>query len=154
VRALDLGRWTDMKARGRVLVVEDNPANQLLARVVLERDGFTVDIAESVASALQSLTDHRPDLILMDIQLAEEDGLALTRQLRAQPAIASIPVVALTAHAMAGNREEAIAAGCDGYITKPIDTRTFAGQVNRFLNAGQEVEVESTSRHTQEASRP
>lgn len=136
------------------MVVDDNRANQLLAAAVLERDGFIVDIAESAASALKSLSEHRPDLILMDIQLADEDGLALTRQLRAQPATASIPVVALTAHAMAGDREEAIAAGCAGYITKPIDTRTFADEVSGFLVAGQKVRVESTSRHTEEASKP
>lgn len=124
-----------MAVPGRILVVEDNPANQLLAGAVLERDGFTVDLADSAASALQSLAEHRPDLILMDIQLPGEDGLALTRELKSRPATAQIPVVALSAHAMAGHRQEAMAAGCAGYITKPIDTRIFVHQVKAFLAA-------------------
>lgn len=114
-------------------MVEDNPANQLLARAVLERDGFTVEVADSAASTLLSLTEHRPDLILMDIQLPGEDGLALTREIKSLPATAEIPVVALSAHVMAGHQEEALAAGCAGYITKPIDTRTFVDQVKAFL---------------------
>jgi CheY-like chemotaxis protein len=139
-------------ARSRVLVVEDNPANQLLAAAVLGRDGFIVDIAESAARALQSLADHRPDLILMDIQLAGEDGLALTRRLKAQPATAPIPVVGLSAHAMAGHKEQALEVECAGYITKPIDTRTV-DQVKGYLNAST-AQIESENHHTQEASRP
>ncbi len=124
-----------MGVAGRILVVEDNPANQLLATEVLKRDSFTVDIAESAAAALASLSRNTPDLILMDIKLAGEDGLDLTRRLKAQVATAFIPIVAWTAHAMAGDRQEAMSAGCAGYIAKPIDTRTFVSQVRAFLRS-------------------
>jgi CheY-like chemotaxis protein len=119
----------------RILLVEDNPANQLLASAVLERDGFVVDVADSAHDALRAVGRNLPDLILMDIQLPEMDGLALTRQLKADPATASIKVVAMTAHAMVGDKEEALAAGCAGYISKPIDTRTLGDQVREFLQA-------------------
>ena len=117
----------------RILLVEDNPANQLLASSVLERDGFEVMLAESALDALEAVSRATPDLILMDIQLPEMDGLALTRRLKADPATAGITVVAMTAHAMVGDKEDALAAGCAGYISKPIDTRTLAGQVRGFL---------------------
>ena len=119
----------------RILLVEDNLANQMLATAVLERDGFEVDVADSAAEALRLLAARPPDLILMDIQLPETDGLAFTRQLKADPATASITVVAMTAHAMLGDKEDALAAGCAGYISKPIDTRTLGDQVRGFLEA-------------------
>jgi two-component system, cell cycle response regulator DivK len=122
-----------MKRVPLILVVEDNEANQLLARAVLERGGFEVDVAGSPAEALVSLRARVPDLILMDIQLPGQDGLSLTRQLKANPATSAIPVVALTAHAMRGDREDSYKAGCIGYIAKPIDTRTIADQVREFL---------------------
>lgn len=122
-----------MTIRRAVLVVEDNEANQLLARAVLEQEGFTVTIAGSADDALEQLSESRPDLILMDVQLPGQDGLALTRRLKADPATATIPVVALTAHAMPGDGELATQAGCAGYITKPIDTRSFASLVGGFL---------------------
>src|SRR6266852_806445 len=116
-----------------ILVVEDNEANQLLARAVLELEGFEVHIAGSVPEALDSLREVTPNLILMDVQLPGEDGLSLTRRLKADPATSAIPIVALTAHAMTGDREVALSAGCSGYIAKPIDTRTFGLQVTQFL---------------------
>ena len=116
-----------------VLVVEDNEVNQLLTASVLGREGFEVDIAGTSEQALEHLRDRLPDLILMDIQLPGMDGLALTRRLKADPGTAHIIVVALTAHAMTGDREQSLAAGCAGYISKPINTRTFADQVGRFL---------------------
>lgn len=116
-----------------VLVVEDNEVNQLLTASVLEREGFEVDIAGTSEQALEHLRDRKPDLILMDIQLPGMDGLALTRRLKADAATANIVVVALTAHAMTGDREQTLAAGCAGYISKPIDTRTFGNQVRAFL---------------------
>lgn len=122
-----------MTSGRHVLLVEDNPDNQLLASAILERGGFTVDVADSTAVVYERLRDRQPDLILMDIELAGVDGLDLTRQLKARAATKLIPVVALTAHAMAGFEREAIEAGCTGYITKPIDTRTFVKQVNAFL---------------------
>jgi CheY-like chemotaxis protein len=118
---------------GRVLLVEDNMANQLLASAVLQRDGFEVDVAESASDALRCIGQHVPDIILMDIQLPELDGLTFTRQLKADPSTASITIVAMTAHAMVGDKEEALAAGCAGYIPKPIDTRTLGDQVRAFM---------------------
>jgi len=79
------------------------------------------------------LRDAVPDLVLMDIQLPGQDGLSLTRELKAEAATANIPIVALTAHAMTGDRELALDAGCAGYIAKPIDTRTFGEQVRAFM---------------------
>jgi CheY-like chemotaxis protein len=118
-----------------ILVVDDNDAGQLLVSSVLELDGFRVETAGSSGEVLDRLRVHVPDLILMDVQLPGQDGLSLTRQLKADPATADILIVALTAHAMAGDRELAIAAGCVGYISKPIDTRTLATELWEFLNA-------------------
>ena len=116
-----------------ILIVEDNEANQLLARAVLEREGYEVDVAATPAEALNRLNARVPDLILMDIQLPGQDGLSFTRQLKASALTAAIPVVALTAHAMRGDREESLRAGCAGYIAKPIDTRSLGDQVREFL---------------------
>ncbi len=116
-----------------ILVVEDNITNQLLTSSVLEREGYRVELAGSSVEALEILRTRKPDLILMDIQLPGLDGLALTRMLKASSDTAAIPIVALTAHAMTGDREQALAAGCTGYIPKPIDTRTFGEQVRGFL---------------------
>ena len=117
-----------------ILVVDDNDAGLLLACSVLQMDGYRVDSAGSAQEVLQHLNARLPDLILMDIQLPGQDGLSLTRQLKANQTTAAIPIVALTAHAMAGDQEQALAAGCSGYISKPIDTRTFGAQVQAFLN--------------------
>jgi two-component system cell cycle response regulator DivK len=116
-----------------ILVVDDYVDNHILARFVLERDGYRVDVAGSSAEAQQRLDVRLPDLILMDIQLSGEDGLTLTRRLKADPATAGIRIVALTALAMPGDEAQALAAGCEGHITKPINTRTFAAQVRRYL---------------------
>ena len=118
-----------------VLVVDDNEAGQLLASSVLELGGFRVDCARSSDEVLERLSARLPDLILMDVQLPGQDGLSLTRQLKADPATAAVPIVALTAHAMAGDRELALAAGCSGYISKPVDTRTLCDQVREFMPA-------------------
>jgi len=122
-----------MSCQPLVLVVEDNEANQLLARSVLEREGYRVIVAGAAEEALQKLAEHMPNLILMDIQLPGRDGLSLTRELKADPATANIPVIALTAHAMVGDREQTIAAGCLGYIAKPIDTRMLGKQISEIL---------------------
>ena len=116
-----------------ILLVEDNEVNQLLTASVLEREGFAVDIAGTSLQALEMLRLRAPDLILMDIQLPGMDGLTFTRSLKTDPATALVPIVALTAHAMNGDREQSLAAGCVGYISKPIDTRTFGRQVRVFL---------------------
>ena len=117
-----------------ILVVEDNETNQMLVRAVLEMHGYRVSVAGSAGEALDALHQERPDLILMDIQLPGQDGLSFTRELKADPTTSDIPIVALTAHAMNGDRDLALEAGCAGYIAKPIDTRTFAGQVREFVD--------------------
>jgi two-component system cell cycle response regulator/two-component system cell cycle response regulator DivK len=116
-----------------ILVVDDNDVGQLLVRTVLELEGFLVDTAASGKELLSQLKAGRPDLILMDIQMPGQYGLSLTRQLKADPATNAIPILALTAHAMANDREQALAAGCIEYISKPIDTRSLAGQIRDFL---------------------
>jgi two-component system cell cycle response regulator DivK len=116
-----------------ILVVEDNPANMMLVVAVLERAGFRTAQAASAEEARRLIQTAPPDLILMDIQLPGEDGLSLTRTLKATPTTTHIPIIALTAHAMKGDEVQAIAAGCDAYIAKPIDTHTFGAFVRRFL---------------------
>jgi len=118
-----------------ILIVEDNETNQMLTVAVLERDGYRVAVAGSAAEARECIATGTPDLILMDVQLPGEDGLAFTRELKRDAATTSIPIVAITAHAMAGDAELAIQAGCSGYIAKPIDTRTLAEQVRKHLPA-------------------
>jgi len=116
-----------------ILLVEDNETNQMLTVAVLERDGYRVMVAGNTDEARRRLESETPQLILMDVQLPGEDGLAFTRQLKRNPATRPIPVVAMTAHAMQGDAELAMKAGCSGYIAKPIDTRALAEQVRRYL---------------------
>jgi CheY-like chemotaxis protein len=123
-----------MSEQSLVLVVEDNEANQLLARWVLEREGYRVEVASAADEALEKVGEKLPNLILMDIQLPGQDGLSLTRQLKSSLTTANIPIIALTAHAMIGDREATIAAGCAGYIAKPIDTRTLGDQIREILS--------------------
>lgn len=116
-----------------ILVVDDNPVNLKLARALLTRAAYEVRAATAADEALKVLETVRPSLILMDIQLPGMDGLALTRLLKADPRYQDIPIVALTAYAMKGDEERMIASGCDGYISKPIDTTRFAAMVTRYL---------------------
>src|ERR1700682_5007950 len=118
-----------------ILVVEDNLANQMLVDALLMGLGYHVRFASSASEALTSIAAERPDLILMDIQLPGQDGLSLTRQLKADPASASIRIVAVTAHAMVGDRQLSLDAGCIGHITKPYDTKVLSEQVAAFLVA-------------------
>ncbi len=120
-------------ASSTVLLVEDNPVNLQLARFLLEAAGFQVHAADSAPVALDSATRLLPDLILMDVELPGMDGLEATRHLKEDPRTAHIPIVALTANAMHGDRELCLEAGCAGYITKPIDTHDFASQVRGYL---------------------
>ena len=119
----------------RILMVEDNALNLRLAVKVLEFAGFVVGEAATAEEGIASAQVEPPALILMDIGLPGMDGLTATRRLKADPATAAIPVVALTAHAMEGDRERCLAAGCIGYLTKPIDVGRFAEQVGGFLSA-------------------
>jgi len=116
-----------------VLVVEDNEQNLELVAFLLEEAGITVLQAPDATAARDLLTGDLPDLILMDIQLPGTDGLSLVAELRESSRTCRIPIVALTAHAMRGDRERFLAGGCDGYIAKPIDAMTFVATVTRFL---------------------
>jgi CheY-like chemotaxis protein len=117
----------------RILVVDDNPVNLRLATLLLQKEGYTVDNADSAESALQVIEQSVPDLILMDISLPGMDGLTLTRRLKADAVLGRITIVALTAFAMKGDDLKAYAAGCDGYVTKPIDTRELPRQISEWL---------------------
>jgi two-component system, cell cycle response regulator len=122
--------------KARILVVDDNPLNLKLAADVLESDGYHVNRAPSAEAALERIREQIPDLILMDIQLPGMDGLALTRALKSDSATRGIPIIALTAFAMKGDEKIARESGCQGYLTKPIDTRTFSAQIAEFLKPG------------------
>lgn len=121
-----------------ILVVDDNAANLKLARVILQREGYLVRTAVDAEEALELLRSWRPALILMDIQLPGLDGLELTRRLKADPACRDILIVALTAFAMPNDHERALAAGCDGYLSKPIDIDTLVTAVSDQLGLGAE----------------
>ena len=116
-----------------ILIVDDNPINLKLACDVLEFAGYTIVKAEDAEQAQEVLLYTMPDLILMDIALPGMDGLAFTRKLKAEARWKHVPIVALTAFAMKGDDQKALAAGCAGYITKPIDTRKLPQQVAEFL---------------------
>lgn len=120
----------------RILIVDDNPVNLKLARSVLEIEGYEVDAAVDAENALDYLATRSPDLILMDIALPGMDGLTLTRKLKADPRWRGIPVIALTAFAMLADERQALDAGCDGYVTKPIDTRQLPLTVRAHLRTG------------------
>lgn len=118
-----------------VLIVDDNATNLKLAKVVLTAAGFTVATAVDAEAALAILESSEPAVVLMDIQLPGMDGLELTRRLKRDPKHAGMRIIALTAYAMLGDETQALAAGCDGYITKPIDTRTIARTVEQQVQA-------------------
>jgi two-component system cell cycle response regulator DivK len=118
---------------GRALVVDDNRVNQELLSFVLEGEGFEVRTASSAEETLDVFEQFKPDVLVLDVQLPGMSGLDLTRQLRSWPAQRQACIVIVTSYARECDRERAFAAGCDGYITKPIDTRTFAAEVLGFL---------------------
>lgn len=117
----------------RILLVEDNPMNRRVSEFLLRAGGYIVDEARDGHEALARLKEHTPNLILMDLQLPGLDGYATTRIIKQDEAMKNIPVVALTAYAMSGDAERALEAGCDGYITKPIDPDQFQNTVARYL---------------------
>jgi two-component system cell cycle response regulator DivK len=116
-----------------ILIVDDNAINLKLVRILLTGEGYTVRTAEDATEAIAVLREFHPRLILMDIQLPGVDGLELSRRLKAVRATSDIVIVALTAYAMKGDEDRALSAGCDGYLAKPIDTRTFPRQVAAWL---------------------
>lgn len=116
-----------------ILIVDDNPVNLKLVQVLLSSQGYEVRSAGDAEEALAALREFTPRLILMDIQLPGMDGLELTRLLREDPAMRGVVILGLTAYAMKGDQEKVLAAGCDGYVAKPIDTRKFPQLVAEYL---------------------
>jgi len=120
----------------KILVVEDNPTNMRVIRMVLGNKGYGLLEAADGEEALVVAMEGRPDLIVMDIQLPKMDGLEVTRRLRQTPEFKHTPIIALTASAMEGDREKIMAAGCDKYISKPVNTRQFPQLVAEMLQQG------------------
>jgi CheY-like chemotaxis protein len=118
-----------------ILIVDDNPTNVKLLQLVLRGEGWDLRVAHNAYEALEALSQLLPLLILMDLQLPGVDGLTLTRQLKDDARYASVPIIAVTSYAMKGDEERAREAGCDGYVTKPIDTRALPGIIRGFLPA-------------------
>jgi CheY-like chemotaxis protein len=118
-----------------VLVVEDNDMNMQLVEYLLEEGGFSILKATSGEEALRLTSENTPDLILMDIHLPGMDGLSVVRRMKENERTQKIPILALTAHAMRGDRDRFLQAGCDGYISKPIDVKTFIPSIQRYLPA-------------------
>jgi len=118
----------------KILIVEDNEINMKLIRAVLKAKGFILVEARDGEEALKSVVSERPDIILMDIQIPKVDGLEVTRRIRDMDDLRDRPIIALTAHAMEGDREKILEAGCDGYIAKPINTRTFIDEIESILS--------------------
>ena len=124
-----------------ILLVEDNEVNRRLAGFLLRSHGYEVREATTAAAAFEMVEKERPDLIVMDIQLPGMDGLEITKKLKEQPATADIPVIAVTSYAMKGDREKALAAGCAGYVTKPIDKNIFIQEVAAHVGSKAKSEV-------------
>ena len=116
----------------RILIIEDNEQNLKLARDVLQYHGYETVVARTAAEGVASAAAARPDVILLDDRLPDGDGLTTLQRLRDIDAVAAVPVVAVTASAMSGDRERLLAAGFDGYLSKPIDIRAFPEQVRAF----------------------
>ena len=122
-----MGDWT-------VLLIEDNDANRMLVTAILSAEGVEVVAARTAEEARRAVDERAFDLILLDIQLPGIDGLTLVREFRAVPGSDRTPIIAVTANAMTGTRERALAAGCQGFVTKPINTRAFREEVLQILS--------------------
>ncbi len=116
-----------------ILYVEDNVDNRTLVRRILMAEGFRLIEAPDAGQALKFLESQTPDLILMDINMPDIDGYTLTSRLKALPGLQNVPIIAMTANALKGDRERSLEAGCDGYIQKPIDVDSLPRQIIRFL---------------------
>lgn len=118
----------------KVMLIEDNKMNARLLEHVLTRDGYSVTIHFSAEEAIVAALQLMPDIILMDIQLPGMDGLEATRRLKSEPGTSAIPIVAITAHAMRGDEERIMAAGCEGYISKPVNTRELSATIAAYMD--------------------
>jgi len=117
----------------KILIVEDNPQNMRLVEMTLRSHGYTMLEAADGEAALEVAARERPDLIIMDMQLPRLDGLEVTRRLRQMPEFADVPIIAVTAYAMKGDRQKTAEAGCDAYLPKPINTRELPGIISKML---------------------
>jgi two-component system, cell cycle response regulator DivK len=122
-----------MSGNKLILHVEDNLENRILVRRLLMSDGYEILEAENAHQAIQLLEKNTPDLILMDINMPDVDGYALTTDLKTRPSLQNVPIVAITANVMRGDRERVFKSGCNGYIEKPIDVDHFLDQIADFL---------------------
>jgi CheY-like chemotaxis protein len=122
-----------LMSKGEILIVDDNPLNLKLVRVLLSGEGYSVHAAVDAEEALRLLDQLAPDVILMDLQLPGMDGLELTRRIKADPERRDITILALTAYAMKGDDDRARAAGADGYLVKPVDTRTLPNVIAGYI---------------------
>jgi two-component system cell cycle response regulator DivK len=117
----------------RILIVEDNEMNRDMLSRRLERKGYEIEVAVDGQQGVDMATASKPDIVLMDMSLPVKDGWAATRELKRNPATAGLTIIALTAHAMDGDKQKAMAAGCDDYDTKPIDLKRLLGKIEAFL---------------------
>ncbi len=117
----------------KIMIVEDDEKSLYLARFILEKEGYEVIEARDGLEALDNVSKETPDLTLMDMQLPKLDGYETTRRIKTDESLSKIPVIALTAYAMKGDREKTLDAGCSGHIEKPIDPSTFAEEVKKYL---------------------
>jgi two-component system cell cycle response regulator DivK len=129
----DYALFINEPLKGTILYVEDNSDNRVLVRRVLNAEGYDVVEAGDAVQAMDKLNRGGLDLILMDISMPDIDGYSLTTQIRSNPDFRYIPIIAVTANVMHGDRERSLKAGCDGYIQKPIDIDILAQQIERFI---------------------
>ena len=125
---------TSFNEKATILYVEDNPDNRMLVRRILLSEDYGLIEAQNAAQALDLLKDSHPDLILMDINMPDMDGYTLTSRIKSMPGFERVPIIALTANVMRGDKEKTIEAGCDGYIQKPLDIDQLLREVERFLS--------------------
>ena len=122
-------------AREKILIIEDNPMNRMLVSRILLVEDYEVLEAEDGDTGIAMALREKPDLILMDVNLPEKDGYQVTQEMRSNAALKDIPIIAMTANVMQGDREKTLEAGCNGYIPKPIDIDALPGQIANFLAA-------------------
>ena len=125
---------TSPESKGTILYVEDNPDNRLLVRRVLLSEDYSLLEATDAMDALNVLQTARPDLILMDINMPDMDGYTLTAKIKSLPGFERVPILAVTANVMRGDKEKTLEAGCDGYIQKPLDIEQLTREIERFLS--------------------
>ena len=122
-----------LKTKGTILYIEDNPDNRLLVKRILLAEDYSLLEAKDAFDALKVLKSEHPDLILMDINMPDMDGYTLTAKIKTMPGFERVPILALTANVMRGDKEKTLEAGCDGYIQKPLDIDQFTREIERFM---------------------